>query len=83
MGLLADESPVPDEALDAALGAHRGYQEARAEIRTALDVLHGAARVHGLEKLVLDFEAATNHMVAVAVEVGWQLGVRINSSGGR
>jgi len=71
----------PVEALDAALGADVTYQEARAEVRVALEVLHGAAKEHGLERLVLAYEAAANHMVVLAVEVGWRVCVTATRAG--
>ena len=79
MGLLAEALPIPDEALDTALGCDKSYQEARAEVRDALKVLLDAAKDHGLVQLVLDFEAAANHQVSVALEVGWRVGVQVAS----
>lgn len=83
MGLLAEALPIPDEALDAALECDTSYQATRVEARDALNALLDAARVHGLEQLVFDFEAASNHQVAVAVEVGWRVGVQVASGAQR
>lgn len=79
MGLLAEALPIPDEALDTALGADTSYQATRVEARDALNALLDAARVHGLEQLVFVYEAAANHQVAVAMEVGWRVGVQVTS----
>lgn len=64
--------PLPEEALDVALGGHEGFQGARQGFVAAVEV----ARAAGLTgEALCGVEAAAHHLAAQAVEVGWALGV--------
>ena len=81
MGMLAESLPIPDEALDAALAGDTSYQATKVAAREAMDALLDAAKEHGLEQHVLAYEEAANHQVAVAMEVGWKVGVLASRDG--
>lgn len=75
LGVLAEDLPVPDEALDAALAGDASYQEARGQLRDAVEALLDLAPEGEHRRLVLTVEEMANHLVVVAVEVGWKVGV--------
>lgn len=61
---------VPEEALDVALSAHQGYQEARRGFVAALEV----ARAAGVpDEAIYVVEAAAHELASRAAEVGWAL----------
>ena len=62
MGLLAEPLPIPDEALDAALAADTRYQDARRQLREAVQALIAQAPERAHRGLVL--------AVAVAAKSG-------------
>ena len=76
---LGGESPeAQPEAVEAALRASEGYQEARREFTAAFRVLVDGTPDMGR---FLDLEAAANHLTAEALEVGYRLG--FSCGGGR
>lgn len=79
LGVLVEELPVPDEAIDAALAGDEGYQEARGQLRDAVQALLALAPEGEHRRLVLAVEEVANHLVVVAVGVGWKVGVTAGS----
>ncbi len=71
--------PVPDDAVDVALGSSEPYTSARMQVRKALDDLQGVMDADTWKK-VLVMEAAMNAAGAEAVEVAWELGWMAGSS---
>lgn len=70
--------PLPEEALDVALGRHEGFQGARQGFVAALEV----ARAAGLtDEAIYGVEAAAHHLAGQAAEVGWALGVTARGAG--
>ena len=67
--------PVAVEALDAALADDANYQEARGQFRDAVQALLALEPEGERRRLVLALEEMANHLVVVAVEVGWKVGV--------
>jgi hypothetical protein len=65
---------LPDDALDAALGLHQGFQEAGRDFVDALQAVHrgGAA-----DEAILGIEAAAHAMVGQAAEAAWRLGLLV------
>ena len=65
---------VPDEALDAALAADEGVQEARRSHQAAL---RGVRDVGVGADAFLDLEATTNALAARTAEAGYRVGLRV------
>ena len=63
---------LPDEALQAALGADDNYQLTRVTVRDALGALQAVMDTETWNK-VLQLEAVMNASMAEAVEVAWTL----------
>ena len=77
------EAPsVPDEALHGALGSSGDYQQARVQVREALDALQGSVDGETWAK-ILRLEGAMNAALADALEVTWGLGWTAGSGGVR
>ena len=67
-------APMPEEALDIALGLHQGYQTARRSFVAALVHLRDAGVT---DEAIFGVEAAGHHLAGQAAEVGWALGVTV------
>lgn len=68
---------LPEEALDAALGLHQGFQAARREFVAALQALP----VTGVaDDAIFSIEQAAHAMVSQGIEVAWQLGCIANQA---
>ena len=65
-------TPLPEEAMDTALGLHQGFQEARRGFVAALVHLRDAGVT---DEAVFAIEAAAHHLAGQAAEVGWALGI--------
>lgn len=69
---------LPEDALDAALGQHQGFQQTRRDFVAALEAEHRAgADADG----IFAVEAAAHAMVSQAAEVAWRLGRSVQSRG--
>ena len=62
--------PMPEDALDAALRLHQGFQQTRRDFVATVDAVQRAGADNDA---VLDIEAAAHAMVSQAAEVGWGL----------
>ena len=68
------EAPsLPDDALHEALGQSGDYQQARVQVREALDALQAEVDTETWNK-ILRLEGAMNAALAEAIEVTWKLG---------
>ncbi len=65
--------PIPDDAVHGALGSSGDYQQARVQVREALDALQGSVDGETWAK-ILRLEGVMNAALAEAVEVTWKLG---------
>lgn len=68
---------LPEEALDAALGLHQGFQQARRDFVAALQALQVQAVA---DEATLVVEATAHAMVSQAAEVAWRLGLVASGS---
>ena len=71
LGGLVD-TPMPEEAMDTALGLHEGYQVARRGFVEALVHLRDAGIT---DEALFTLVAAAHDLAGQAAEVGWMLGV--------
>jgi len=69
----------PVEALDAALGADKGFQKVRTQLRDAMEALLAEAPSEAFRRCVLALEEAANYQAVMAVEVGWRVGVTVRT----
>jgi len=69
----------PVEALDAALGADRGFQKARTQLRDAMEVQLAEVPSEAFRRCVLALEEVANYQAVMAVEVGWRVGVTVRT----
>ena len=75
------EAPsLPDDALHGALGQSGDYQQARVQVREALDALQGVVDGETWAK-ILRLEGTMNAALAEAVEIAWKLGWTAGSAG--
>jgi len=72
-GVGDDVPEVPHEALDVALGAHEGYRDVRRQVRQALETLV-EVKDPNIRKAAFAVEEHFNHLVSIAVEVGFAVG---------
>lgn len=68
---------VPSEALDAALHADGGFQNARKRLSTALKGTASGEPGSGPSKVIMAIDETANAMVAEATGVGYRLGLRV------
>ena len=73
-----DEVDLPDEALDVAMAADEGFQEARRHFREAWQEVREAAGSECPQEL-LRLEAAANALVVQGTKVGWRLGLQVQN----
>lgn len=71
--------PLPEEALDAALQGHEGFQAARKSFIEALTTLRASGCP---DEIVFTIEAAAHELAGRAAEVGWALSMMANRPGG-